>query len=114
MRDKANDKYMFYTKSQKEWMEKIEKAPFGSHPKEDISYKVDTKNSEAGTIMIYPTTGIIVVNGDKGQRKAFRKWFKKEKLNKKFEAMSLADKGGKPGKAGKSKNKPGKAGKSKK
>lgn len=66
------DKYMFYTESVDKWRNTIQEA--FSDPTVVVCY---TWKTEAGTIMLYSTTGVCVIHGKKTKRDKFLSWFKK-------------------------------------
>ncbi|MEQ2252486.1 hypothetical protein ILYODFUR_022175 [Ilyodon furcidens] len=73
-RGKSPDKYMFYTGDPDKQREMIKKA-FKNEPEEIVCYKWDT---DAGTIMLYPTNRICVIHGDKTKKENFLKRFDKD------------------------------------
>ncbi|MED6278656.1 hypothetical protein CHARACLAT_026161 [Characodon lateralis] len=73
LREELPDKYMFYTRNPVKLLENIKKT-FKNDP-EEICYKWVT---DAGTIMLYCTTGICVIHGDQTKKDKFLNWFDKD------------------------------------
>ncbi|MEQ2314936.1 hypothetical protein AMECASPLE_017099 [Ameca splendens] len=73
-RDDKSDKYMFYTRDPDQLLKNIRKT-FKKAPEEIICYKWDT---DAGTIMLHPTTGICVIHGDETKKENFLNSFDKD------------------------------------